>query len=89
MATKLFKDGEFVWVEAERVANHLAAGWSAEDPLAPKPQHPPTILPAGMGLEQLSPENQEAAILRQMNILPGPVPAPARAKRKSNRRASA
>ncbi len=68
MATKLFKDGASVWVEAERVANYLASGYSAQDPNGPKVSHPDIILPVGMGLEKLSPAEQETAILKEMGI---------------------
>ena len=68
MATQLFKDGKSVWVEAERVQNHLAVGWSATDPNASAIRHPPTILPAEFLHMPLHDAEQE--ILKRMNILP-------------------
>lgn len=97
MATKLFKDGSFIWVEAQHVQNYLSVGYSPNDPNASAPVHPPTIIPSGMGLELMPHAEAEKAILQKMGILPLPVePVPAsaeipvqRQKRKYTRRAKA
>lgn len=69
MATQLFKeDGSFVWVEYDRVQAHIAQGYQFNDPGKPAPKHPDVILPAGMGLEKLSPAEQEKVILKEMGI---------------------
>ena len=71
MATQLFKDGKSVWVEADRVQNHLAVGWSPVDPNAPAVRHPPVILPPEF-LNMAQPD-AEREILKRMNILPLPI----------------
>jgi hypothetical protein len=68
MATQIFKDGESAWVETERLNAHLQGGWSVTDPNGPAVRHPDVILPAGMGLENLSPAEQERVILKEMGI---------------------
>jgi hypothetical protein len=51
MAIQLFKDSEVAYIEPHDLQNHLDAGWSLDDPDAPK------TLPAGIEIiNQKAPE---------------------------------
>ncbi len=90
MATILYKGGELVRVEAERVQAYLANGYSPQNPNAPLPKHSDVILPPGMGLESMTPAEQEKTILEKMGIVkdaPQPIAiVEPRQKRKYTRR---
>ncbi len=68
MATQLFKDGQTIWVDTSVVQRHREAGWLFDDPKGPTPTHPDTIIPAGMGLENMPRVDQERTILKAMGI---------------------
>jgi hypothetical protein len=49
MAVEVFKDGKSALIEPEHLQNHLAAGWSVEDPNAPRPPGLRILNPKGAG----------------------------------------
>jgi len=73
MATQLFREGEHIWVEADRVQTLLASGWDFNDPNGPAIEHPAVIFPVGMNLESLPMEEAEAKVLEAMGIMQEPI----------------
>jgi hypothetical protein len=84
MATQLFKGSESVFVDTKKVRHYIEAGWSPDDPKAPKSAHPDVIYPPSMKLESLSQAEAEKVVLEAMGIA---AVEPARQKRKYTKKA--
>jgi hypothetical protein len=68
MATILWKAGESRMVNGGAAVKRLMeAGWSPDDPNAPKPDEPKTLLPPDMA--GMSVEDAKQAMLKEMGIV--------------------
>jgi hypothetical protein len=69
MAVQLFKDGETIYVQPSSLKNHLAVGWSLDDPGVPPVKHPEVIYPQSIrGIESMPDDVAEKTVLEHMGI---------------------
>jgi len=69
MAVQLFKDGETTYVQPSSIKNHLAAGWSLDDPGAPPVKHSEVIYPQSIrGIESMPDDVAQKTVLEHMGI---------------------